>query len=130
MTFCGTWRCFCLHVCEIKLTDEQPTMSHSASLYSNTRKLLQFIFLLPRWRFWWRCVSIWTLYNAVVTLRNLRLAFRQPYFICSKYIQELCIFFIIKKDYFPIQPQVNGFHNRDGECFLHGMISIIKYQSV
>ena len=52
-------------------------MSYSVSLYSKSRKLLQFLFLLPRWRLPWRCVSIWTLHNTLVTFCNLRLAFRQ-----------------------------------------------------
>jgi len=65
----------------------------------------------------------------MVTLRNLRLAVPQLYFIRTKCIHELCVFFITKKDYFPIQLQVNGFHNRGGVSFLHGMILIIKYQS-
>jgi len=38
-------------------------MSYSASLYCNTRKLLQFLFLLTRRRLSWRCVSIWTIYK-------------------------------------------------------------------
>jgi hypothetical protein len=96
MTFCGSWRCFCLRVWEIKLPGEQHTMSYSASFYSNTCKLMQFLFLLPCWSFSWRNASIWTLHNPVVTLGNLRLAFRQLYFMCTKCIHELCIFLIIR----------------------------------
>jgi len=69
MTFCGSWRCCCLHEWEMKLTGQQPTMSYSVSLYCNSRILLQFLFLLPRWKFSWPCVSIWTIYNPVITLR-------------------------------------------------------------
>ena len=43
-------------------------------------------------------------YNTVVTSRNLRLAFRQLYFMRTKCIHVLCICLITKGDYFPIQP--------------------------
>ena len=43
-------------------------------------------------------------YNTVVTSRNLRLAFRQLYFMRKKCIHMLCICLITKGDYFPIQP--------------------------
>jgi hypothetical protein len=66
-------------------------MSYSALLYSNTRKLLQFQFLLPCWKFSWWCESVLTLYNRVVTSRNLRLDFRQLYIIRTMCIRELCI---------------------------------------
>jgi hypothetical protein len=130
MTFCGTWSCVCFRVWEIKETGEQPTMSYSASLYCNIRKILQFLFLLPCCRFSWQCVSLWTLYNPVVTLRNLRLAFRQLYFMCTKCIHELCICRITKRCYFPVQPLVNGLHNWDGGYFPHGTTSIINTNQV
>jgi len=43
-------------------------MSHSASLQT-LASCCTFLFLLRRWEFWWRCVSIWILYKPGVTLR-------------------------------------------------------------
>jgi len=88
----GNWRYFCFRLGEMKLTVKQPMMSYSVSLYCETRKRMQFLFLLPRWRLSRRCLSVWTLYSTVATLRNLRLAFWQLYFMCANCIHELCIF--------------------------------------
>jgi hypothetical protein len=92
MTFLGSWRCFCLHVWEIQLTGEQPMMSYSVSLYLNTCKLLQVLFLLPHCRISWRWVTFLTLYKAVLALRNLRLAFRRLPIMHTECIHGLLFF--------------------------------------
>ena len=68
-------------------------------------------------------------YRTVVTICTAKLNIQQFYVLPTQCIYVFCVDLRTNSDYFPIQHQLTGFHNRDGVCLLRGTDYIFKYNS-
>jgi len=65
--------------------------------------------------------AYWLLYlPQVLTLKKF-------FFLPTQYIYVFCTDLRTNSDYFPIQLQLNAFHNRNGGCLLRGADWVFEY---
>jgi hypothetical protein len=56
----------------------------------------------------------------MVTMCTARFNTHQFYVLSTQCIYVFCVDLKTNSDYFPIQHQLTGFYNRDGQCLLRG----------
>jgi len=65
----------------------------------------------------------------MVTICTARFNIQQFCILSTQCIYVFCVDLRTNSDYFPIQHQLAGFYNRDGECLLRGTDWVFIYNS-